>query len=284
MRKGIFVGMGAILAALTCYAAVGSIISSVNLGYSRPFNPHCIYRDASYIYTMGAIESVMCILQYSTTGSLVKIIWVAGSYAIKDLDRCHLGSQYFCASSWGFPPHWLYFFRIADGSVVGSFVVDPPGSGYNASVAWDGVHYYLAMEDNDGEFAKYTPSGSLAGTWAPAAWPSYPYYLGGIAISRYACRTEGRYLIAYKAYMGTVNRNFLFNMDTGSCVASWSLPLSVEKGAICGPSLQPAVYGEVHWVQLEDDIFEWAYEVDIEGNVAANVLPASIGKIKAIYR
>jgi len=283
MRK-IIVAVVLVGLAGQAWATIGSIISSVNLGYQRPFNPHCIYRDATYIYTMGAVESAMCILQYTTTGSLVKSIWMKDRYFVKDLDNCHLGSQYFCGSSWGFPPYWLYFFRIADGSVVGSFTVNPPGSGYSTSVAWDGAHYYLAMEDNDGEFARYTPAGAFAGTWTPVGWPPDTYYLREIAISRYACHTEGRYLIADKSYLGSVNNNFLINMDTGSFIASWSLPLSVGTGAVCGHSTQPSRYGITHWVQLEDAFYDWAFEIDIDGYAAASVLPASIGRLKAIYR
>ena len=266
------------------WGTVGSIISSVNLGYQRPFNPHCIYRDANYIYTMGAVESAMCILQYSTAGSLVKSIWLVDRYFMRDLDGCHLGSQYFCGTSWGFPPYWLYFFRTADGSVVGSFTVSPPGSGYSTSVAWDGEHYYVGMERNYGEFARYTATGASAGTWTPAGWPSTTYYLAGIAFSRYACNTEGRYLAAGLAYMGTDNRHYLINMDTGSLITSWSLPLSVGAGVVCGHSTQPSVYGLAYWVQLEDYLYDWAYEVDIDARGATNVLPASVGKIKAIYR
>jgi hypothetical protein len=266
------------------WGTVGSIINSINLGYSRPLHPHCIYRDASYIYTMGSVETAMCILQYTTTGSLVKSIWRMDNYSVKDLDNCHLGSQYFCGTSWGFPPYWLYFFRIADGSVVGSFTVNPPGSGYNTSVAWDGEYYYVGRERNYGEFARYTPAGASAGTWTPAGWPSTTYYLAGVAISRYACNTEGRYLVAGVAYMGTDNRHFLINMDTGSFITSWSLPLSVGTGAVCGHSTQPSVYGLAYWVQLEDYLYEWAYEVDLDARGATSVLPASLGKIKAIYR
>jgi len=283
MKKGVFIGMGAILAALTCYAAVGSIISSVNLGYHRPFTPHCIYRDASYIYTMGGIGAVTCILQYTTTGSLVESIWLKDPYWLSDLDTCHLGSQFFCGTDWGFPPYYLYFFRVSDGSVVSSFTINPPGYEYDTVVAWDGTHYYVALERNYGEFARYTPAGAYAGKWKPAGWPSNMDYLQGIAVSRYACNAAGRYLIAHDAYYGR-NKHVIINMESGSFITSWSLPLSRGTGAVCGHSTQASRYGVAHWVQLEDGFYDWAFEVDIDGHAAASVVPASLGKVKAIYR
>jgi hypothetical protein len=270
------------------HATVGSVISSFRLGFSlKPPSPLGIYRDASYVYTVCWHPEVKILWYYTTAGSLVKTVRMGpATRPPTDTDRCHLGSRYFSIITWWPQPYYLYFADTVTGSVVSSLPISPPGYEDNTVVMWDGAHYYVARLRFFGrpEFARYTAKGGYAGTWTPSGWPPDVMYLTGIAFADHACDAAGRYLVARGTDGAARPRTMIFNMSNGSLVASWSSDLGSTKGMVYGNSSRPAVYGGALWLHVDDGRWSWAYEVDIGARGAASVVPASLGKVKGIYR
>ncbi|MGD8719576.1 MAG: hypothetical protein PVH29_12250 [Candidatus Zixiibacteriota bacterium] len=74
-------------------------------------------------------------------------------------------------------------------------------------------------------------------------------------------------------------------MDTGSVVATWLKSFHNWGSAVCGDAA-PSSYGASLWglsYDWDTDVFT-VYQTDIDARGATNVVPASVGKIKAIYR
>ena len=61
--------------------------------------------------------------------------------------------------------------------------------------------------------------------------------------------------------------------------------LNIRAVSLPSPAPAPLNYGAALWLRgsLENSTV-WVYEVDVEARGATSVLPASVGKIKAIYR
>jgi hypothetical protein len=75
-------------------------------------------------------------------------------------------------------------------------------------------------------------------------------------------------------------------MGTGSLVGSWPIPFSgFHLAGVCGDAY-PSSYGASLWeiTQNDGNNSYWVYQTDIDARGATNVLPASLGKVKAIYR
>jgi hypothetical protein len=278
----------AIAAPFAADGTVGSVISSFRLGMSgKPPVTLGVYRDATYVYTICYHPEVKLIWCYTTAGSLVRSAFMDPvTRPPTDTDRCHLGTGYLSLTTWWPQPYYLYFADTASGSIAGSFPISPPGYEDPTVVTWDGTRYYVARLRFFGrpEFARYTATGGYAGTWTPQGWPSDVMYVTGIAFGEHACNNSGSYLIARGINGASQPRTMIFNISSGSLIASWSLDRGYTKGMVYGPSSQPAVYGGALWLNLDDGLWSWAYQVDIDARNATTVLPASVGRIKAIYR
>ena len=283
MRKIITVVCAAALA--TCaYAEVGSVISSFYMGYStyRVWR-FGIYRDASYVYSLyDQYNQDIFLYCFTPSGSYLwyRLADRGGSLEYGGSDRCHLGSGYlsYLADS---------YLRFVDTSnpfpPVGSFSVRSPGTWKANNLVWDGRYYYVNYYTDYGVFNRYTPAGALVGTWAVAGWPP-GVSAGEVAFSRTFNSAAGRYLIA-----GGASAGYIFNMKGGYLLGSWRNPSALrwDRGAVCG-NAYPSSYGSAFWCHASGRpvgrIESWAYQIDIDARGASSVLPASLGKVKAIYR
>jgi len=89
---------------------------------------------------------------------------------------------------------------------------------------------------------------------------SGPYFLAGAGYSDWYCMTT---------------------FPGGSLVATWRLGSPYLTHMSYGDSSNPGVYGATIWATTNSRNVR---EIDIDARNAAGILPASLGKIKAIFR
>jgi hypothetical protein len=283
MRKIITVVCAAALA--TCaYAEVGSVISSFYIGYSTYRVWHFgIYRDASYVYSLYDQYDNTYIYRFTPSGSIkgLSVVYYKGFLEYGEADHCHLGAGYLAYL--GYTTLWFADLNLPHHHVA-SFPVRSPSTWKVNNLVWDGRYYYVNYWSDYGVFNRYTPAGALVGTWAVAGWPP-GVSAGGVAFSRTFNNASGRYLLA----VSSGDRLYAYNMDGGSLLGSWRIPPATRghRGGVCGDAY-PSSYGAALWVHYAfghgDRPISWAYQIDINARGAASVVPASLGKVKAIYR
>jgi hypothetical protein len=287
--KRIIVGL--VLAATVgqASAAVGSIINSFPIAYFTPGanEPYGIARDPSYIYVGFWSRSAPDYLRsYTAAGAPVGSVTLSGIEECRFMGPCHLGAGYLFVLDDRNTGDVLAFIRKDTGSLISSFPVLGGGAGVlSPTVAWDGMYYYAAGSFSQGEFNLYDTAGSLVRTWKAAGWPSHITGIGTLAFAHCAGGASGRYLVACP-YWG-YERSCIVDINTGSLVATWRLPYTygdVAVGLAYGDASPPS-YGATCWVNWSVmGIGWWALQIDVDARGATTVLPASVGKIKAIYR
>jgi hypothetical protein len=264
-----------LMAAAVAAADVGSIISSFRMNVHSGTYRWCfgMDRDDAYVYAVDydIVTGDDYLVVRGPGGALARTVLLSGvggwwkSYA----DSSHLGAAYITVADFGD----VLTIDKGTGSIVSSFRA-PQGD----SFFWEGSYYYCARHGSAGVFDLFTPSGGSAGTWTASGWPAAMTGITGCAYSPYAKDAQGRYLVA-TGMLGS-EPSCIIDIDTGSLVATW--PLGFAEGAVGGVA-QPRSYGHSYWVlKIVNDSF-WALQVDIGGRYVG-VAPASVGKIKALYR
>jgi hypothetical protein len=261
-------------------ADVGSVISSF------PWNatpaPGGIYRDDAYVYAVVRdVSGPEHLRRYTTAGSLLGSVPLAMTYP-REGDHSHLGASYFCVID--DDTDRLHMVNKTSGATASSFAVTGPGEKSPREVTWDGVYYYVGGGVQDpGHYNLYTAAGSLARSWRPAGWPSGLTVPNALAYSSVAVGREGCYLVASSAMYS--QPNVVIDIVGGSLVASWVMPVyNGAAGAVCGVSSRPGTYRAAYWVNWNSRNTWYAFEFDIGAAVNPALLPASVGKIRAIYR
>lgn len=278
MRRAIIIVCAAAWAA-SAYAEVGSLISSFYIGKTKE-PTSCfrgIYRDPSYVYAMFWYAREIWIFTYTPSGVEVRTKQVYACYEEDYLGPAtgtHLGAPYIAFSAAVLPPMWrIYIANVNTGSVAQSFPVG------GSDIMWDGQYY--SVQVRNGVYKRYTPAGAEAGEWAVAGWPAGLSGYGS-AFSRRFNYAAGRYLFVATFHAGS---HFVFNMEDGSLLASWPKIPILGYGQSYGDAY-PRSYGGALWSHgyvYEGDA-HWAYQIDINARCGGAVLPASLGKVKALYR
>jgi len=261
-------------------ATVGSIISSFKIGATTILAwPGGIYRDSSYVYCMAKYETIVYLAIYYPYGKWYRdreLLYPIGYDDVPlDMTGCHLGAGYFAftVSGSGQP---IYFATLSSGSIVQSFI---PG-GFS-DIMWDGLYYHVGS--GSGAYDRYTTAGTPAGQWTVAGWPAGMSGWGSTC-SDYFNNAAGRYL-----FVGSTRDrlHYVFNMNDGSLLASWPVLHNYWRGQNYGDAY-PTSYGGALWyhgyILTQTPHENWAYQLDVDRRNATNVVPASVGKIKAIYR
>lgn len=271
MKRAIFLLM--LCAATAGYAEVGSVISSFRAGTSSTYKGFFgMARDTNYVYYVhyDVIYYDDYIRVRGPEGGRVRDVQINIGAWPWSADSAHLGEGYLTL----YGPTKIMVVDKTTGSTVTSFTA----YGYQGC-CWDGVYYYTAAREG-GTFYRYTSYGSSVGSWRPKGWPAALTNVGGCGFSRYACNAEGRYLVASPSRSD--QPYCTIDIDTGSLVATWNMSRS-SRGGACGLA-HPRSYGDSYWVMLH--VFGntyWVYQVDIDGR-RIGVVPASVGKIKALHR
>lgn len=268
--KGILLVAGALaLAAAAAWARPGSVISSFQ-GFLG-FMPTGVYRDADYVYVVNLGESIFnYATKHTPTGSYVGgpefVCW--RRYVPEDPDHSYLGSSY-----------------ISIAAEAGIITYPKGGGNY---VRWDhydlietvsygyrpgGNFYYVGVipENRDDVFITYcfNTRGSLINSFAPA-------YAGDFAATDRFAGVSGEYLIIGHGAVYT---------PRGSLVATFAhLAGCSLRGATAGPGY-PASWGTTLWVLGSWGINNHAvFQLDLGNGSPSAIIPASIGKVKALFR
>lgn len=272
-------------AAGVSYAAVGSVISTFRLSSYTPYYATGVYRDAAYVYgVMHWDPGPDYLHKFTVAGSFVDSVLLQGTKRPYGADHCHLGGGYVCIIDpglGGIHSATLMIVRKATGERVTSFTV--VSGWWPRTVMWDGRHYYAASVDAQGEFALYTSAGSRVGTWKARGWPGTMTCTGALAYANVANYKSGRYLVASSEMKG--EPSCIIDMADGSLVATFGTPFIGTWGGVVGDSSQPRTYGGAYWICK--NVYggdRYCVEIDIDARGAASVVPASVGKVKAIYR
>ncbi len=261
------------------WGSMGSIISSFRVsGYAEPYSLG-IYAGPGFVSAIMNGSSQDYLYRYNKAGSLVATFPINGTGAPRGGDKSHLGGGYL--SLVDATSSRLFLIR-SNGVVVSSFPVTAGGGGTLANVMWTGTYYEVAGFSSRGVFNRYRQGGASAGSVSYNGWPAAMTSTGAVAYSRWANGRSGSYLIA--SSRSQAEPSCILNISgSGSLVATFTMPPIAAAGGCCGPA-SVSSFGTTYWVNWgtsSDIVF---YEVDIVGRNTTTLMPASLGKVKAIYR
>jgi hypothetical protein len=255
-------------------ATIGSVISSFPIERDSMYG---IYREGLYVYTSQRDNTIGNYLRkYTLNGVyLGRVRLLSGNaYPLYSGSRTHLGTGYvgLCDRNLGY---FMIFSVSNGGAPVASFPV--VSACYNAFC--DGEYYYINPREDRGVFRRYTRNGAGAGTWTCSGWSPNPY-CGGAEFARRGNRGEGPYFVGSSDTAGRPCGMTTF--PGGSLVSTWVFADVQVQHLAYGDSSQPGTYGAAIWAITHGP--DMVVEFDIDARNASTVMPASVGKIKAIYR
>ncbi len=241
-------------AAVPAFAGVGDVISSFKMD-----GAYNIYRDASYVYCVVGANTLR---RYTVGGSLVGTVALAGLTDAGDADHSPFGPGHLGVVE---TSNRVYQYRISNGSLVMSIPTGPTTLGY--AYFPGGAYLYV----HSGPYVhRYTTTGSFVSSFAVG------YSSTAIAATDRFDDKAGDYVIVASRSTGTT----VFT-GAGSVVRSFNLPMP-PTGCVCGPGT-PYTPKTTFWCNLAVGANRFAYEIDI-GNKNIGVAPASLGRIRALYR
>jgi len=270
-RKGILVFAGALaLAAAAAWPGPGSVISSFH-GFLGDM-PTGVYRDADYVYVVNLGESPSLYnyaMKYTPTGSYVGIstFWHF-RYVPEDPDHSFLGSSYITiAAEMG-----IVTYPKEGGQAVRwdhTDLIEAVSYGYRPG----GIYYYVGVipENRDDIFITYcfNTRGNLVCSFAPR-------FAGDFAATDRFAGVSGDYLI--------IGQGAVYE-PRGSLVATFAHEAGCSlRGGTAGPGY-PASWGTTLWV-----LGSWGYnnyavfQLDLGNGSPSAITPASLGKVKALFR
>ena len=256
MKRGslVLIGAAAALAAAGAYAGIGSVISSFPI--TGNIMAHGVAWNGQYLAVTNYHGSGDRMWRhYTTAGSLV------GSF---DPPRgpnspVHFGAEFDGKYYWGsdlFQQKYVYRFTT-QGSTISSFPVP-----YPSGIAWDGSQLWIISLYSNGTVRRYTTAGSLMGSFRVAPL-SYGWDMAW----------DGKYLWCASRPTGG-GPYYIFRFTTqGSVLASFAAPGTHTTGCGCD--------GRYLWLS-DNSGARHVYQVD--AGLTPNVVPASVGGIKALFR
>lgn len=269
-RKGILVIAGALaFAAAVAWPGPGSVISSFQRYVGEI--PTGVYRDASYVYVVSCAPGLFnYAMKFTPTGSYVDtyelICWRA--YVPEDPDHSYLGSSYISiaaesgiityAKEGGNFVRWDHYdLRETEG-----YAYLPGSRHYFVNVLYPGETVY-----------RFATGGSLVSTFKPA-------HGGWLAATDRFAGAAGDYLITH----GGLGPCAVYETG-GSLVATFAHEAgSAIRGGTAGPGY-PASWGTTLWVVESWGSFQrTVFQIDLGNGSPSAIMPASIGKVKALFR
>ncbi|UCH77327.1 MAG: hypothetical protein JSU81_06185 [Candidatus Coatesbacteria bacterium] len=254
-----------LLTAAAAWADVGSVISSFRLtGIGTP-RAQGIFRDWDYLYAVVYTDGADYLRTYTPAGSLVRSVVLEGAAAASDADYSLLGNGYidvFDSSS------KMLLTYTKEGELVNSKPLpsDTTAFAYHPG----GIRYYLARGEH---VFRYTLNDVLVNQFYVGG------VLGGLASSPAYDGKGGGYVVAGRS--GAGGYTYVYR-GTGSLVDSFVVPGVGTYGSTVARGY-PRSYHRSYWCVQQISGGRWAFQVDINGTAPA-VLPASLGKVRALYR
>ena len=254
-----------LVVAAAAQAGVGSVISSFRMTGVGATAAKGIYRGDTFVYAVVDAAGDNYLRIYTTAGSLVGSVVLAGADSPRDADHSLLGSGYLDVFDYGKKMLVTYTF---DGAMVNSKAVpsDTTAFAYIPGTS----RYFLAR---DQMIFRYTLNDVLVNKFYVGGT------LGGLAASGLYNGKEGQYLVVGRS--GTGGYSFVYT-GAGSLVDSFVVPGAGTYGSVIAPGafMDSA---QTYWCVQTVGSYRWAYQVDV-GATAPAVMPASVGKVKALYR
>jgi hypothetical protein len=266
MKKVCLIVLSAAFLAATAYAAMGDLVASFDNHPASGTSTHYgLAADSSYLYSY-----------YYTTGRLIYVM-TRSSGSLVNSYPCPLGTgspNYYCRGlSYGGGEYLAminYSMRInlaayrSNGSLISTWTW-PSGSRYGVCVEHNGTAPGTHAWNNNtsGTFWRYDTSGSVLSSFDISSTSNYDL-----------AWDYGNNLLWY----GNTSSEYVTGITTtGSYVASWRVPSAVSN------PYGVAYYGQYLYVSTSSgspDEYIWVYHCPN----TVNVQPASIGRVKALYR
>ena len=257
---------------------LGSVISSFRMsGLAKPYALG-IYRDRGYVYGVMYSRGTNYLYRFTAAGTRVSSYVINGTSTPRGADHAHLGLGYLALVD--AVSRKLYVFRTTGGSAVTSFSI--AGSPYPFNCFWDGTYYYANGPANRGTFYRLDSAGASAGTWTCSGWPDAMTYCGGAAFARRGNEAAGPYFVGASWSAG--EPMCMTTFPGGLLVATWTPPAHNANGLVYGDSSNKAAYGAAVWAGWYAADGVYAMEFDVGARGGAAVAPASLGRVKALYR
>jgi hypothetical protein len=255
----------------SAFGSLGSIISSFWVADNWWSYAFGVARDATYIYWV-TTERAPYHLYYRNPGGGGGGSVFIGTFPAghADADASVLGPGYFAdiyrEGTSG--PFSITDFDIHTGSAVASWARFNDIQGY----AYNPARRIRYVGNKNGYVYRYNAAGSLLGSF-PA-----PEGISGLAATNEFAGSRGEYIIVTKAHYW-----YVFTAQ-GVEIARVRFPW--EFGSIgesaCGPGY-PSEYGTTLWcIALDKDYDSYVCQISLHNATA--LTPASVGKIKALFR
>ncbi len=255
----------ALVAASAAQAGVGSVISSFRMTGVGVTAAKGIYRGDTFVYAVVDAAGDNYLRIYTMAGSRVGSVVLAGSDSPRDADHSLLGSGYVDVFDYGKKMLLTYTF---DGALVNSKAVPSDTTAYAYIPGTS--RYFLAR---DQMIFRYTLNDVLINKFYVGGT------LGGLAATGRYNGKAGQYLVIGRS--GTGGYSFVYT-GGGSLIDSFVVPGAGTYGSVVGPgALMDSA--QTYWCVQTVGSYRWAYQVDV-GATAPAVLPASVGRVKALYR
>jgi hypothetical protein len=262
------VACGVVALPLTGYAAVGSVISSFEVSVvESPMWKLDIYRDADYLYLLSYDPeySDAWLERYTLPGcqrTSVSLEWPQ-YYVPARVDHSVLGSGYAVVTS----RTELFTFSTTTGSFIGSQTM---AYGRYRYAYIPGSPYIYTGEGRS--VYRLTTSGQLISSFQ---------VIGELCAATGSFMDQaGEYIITEHNY--SPRHDYVYSSG-GSLLASFNVQeISLLELHVCGPGYPPS-HGTTYWrYRGIANGRGCIYQLDL-GNTTTNVVPASLGRIKAIY-
>jgi hypothetical protein len=270
IRLFVVVALCAAALAVPAYASLGSIIDSSLVADDWRSFAYGVARDDTYLYYLGTEMHPAYDLHYTNFAGGSGIAYIGGwPAAHRDADASALGPGYFAdvyrLGSSG--PFVITDFDINTGSAVASWAPLDLIVAYAYNPAC-GIRY---VSDGIGRIHRYNTAGSLLSSFITVG-------ITGIAATNEFAGNQGEYIIA------TWGDYWYVYDASGVEIERVRFPWehASMKYSACGPG-HPSEYGTTLWC-IVSVYGEGSYLCQISLHNATVVEPASVGRIKALYR
>jgi len=263
-KWGIY-AVAALAAALTSQAAAATVVSSFRMTGAGTPEATGIYRDWTYVYGILYSAGADYLVTYTPAGSVVRSATLPRSDAPRDADHSTLGGGYVDVFDFG-KKMLVTYKKNAE------FVSEKPLPSDTTAYAYipGSSKYFIARDEM---VFRYTTNDVLVNKFYAGG------YIGGLAAAPVYDGKNGEYVIIGRS--GAGGYSYVYT-GGGSLVDSFVVPGSGTYASVVGRA-EPKESQRAYWCIQRIGTGRWAYQVDVGGTAPA-VAPASMGKVKAIYR
>jgi hypothetical protein len=255
----------AALAALASQAAAATVISSFEIKAIGTAEPTGIYRDWTNAYGILSSAGPEYLVTYTPAGSVVRSATLSRASALRDADHSMLGSGYFDVFDFG-KKMLITYKKNAE------FVKTKPLPADTTAYAYipGSSKYFVARDEM---VFRYTTNDVLVNKFYVGG------YVGGLAATPVYDGKNGEYVVIGRS--GAGGYSYVYS-GAGSLVDSFVVPGDGTYASVVGRA-EPKALQRSYWCVQRIGSARWAYQVEIEATAPA-VAPASLGKVKTLYR